>query len=858
VPPAILPGTRFGRYEIVALIGKGGMGEVFRARDTELLRDVALKILPSEYGESIDRLRRFEHEARAMGQVSHPNVVSIYDFGRADKTPYVVTELLEGETLHEILARGAPPVSVAVEYALQIVKALAAAHDKGVLHRDLKPANIFVTRDGHIKILDFGLAKLVHPEWERIPTDHQTMSLTAAGVVLGTVGYMSPEQLDGAPIDGRSDIFSFGAIFYEMLTGKRAFAGNSPASTAAAVLHDEPVDLALFRDKVPAALQPILRRCLAKKPAARFQSARDLLFGLEQLYSEQRSFSKFVGGRFRRGAIWSGLTIVLLVTLLFTSGNPNSHALSTPRAREPLRLTRITGDGSVLPTPGGPAGISTDGAYVAYIRRDANRASLWLRHVATGSEIPLVQHAFLDSVRIAPDRNFVYYTIEDDGLYRVPLLGGSARKIAEHLNPIISAVDFSRSGDIAFTRANAHESSVWIAHADGTAARKVVAKPAHELTFHFCAWSRDSKRLACMTEPVGLSIVDIATGALTERHQLPTTGYLWHHEWLDDDTVLGQNEGGLWKISLHSNRAERLTNDLSEYNDLTVASSANAVCAVQTNTNSTLWRVPLNNSSFAPAALVSGFNTRDGQRGISVLRDGRFLYTSVASGKSVDIWISDPDGGGRKRLTDDDSSNEVRPRASPDAQFFIYTKESSDANVRGLWRADLNGENSRRLTDKAVGPALSPDARWIYFVRNNEGVFRMPSDGGQTARISDRQCGYVSVSPDGEELIGSCFTASGLRTVVWRVDGTGHERVFDVKGPVQWSPDGKAFAYTKGNIFLQPLDGGPPQQLTSFTDRDEGREFTWSPDGKYLYVPRWQSSSDIVLLKPLYEQDMRR
>jgi serine/threonine protein kinase len=279
-------GTKLGPYEILAPLGAGGMGEVYRARDPRLGREVAIKVLPAGCSSDAERLRRFEQEARATAALNHPNILALFDIGRQDDFPYIVSELLEGETLRVRLAAGPLPARKAIEYALQIVRGLAAAHDHGIFHRDLKPENIFVARDGHVKILDFGLAKLVLPEpstlagFSAAPT---LDSATGRGVLLGTIGYMSPEQCRGAAIDARSDLFSFGTVLYEMLSGKRAFSGNTTADTISAILREEPPDLAITGRDVPPMLNRIVHHCLEKDPAARFQSARDIAFALESL-----------------------------------------------------------------------------------------------------------------------------------------------------------------------------------------------------------------------------------------------------------------------------------------------------------------------------------------------------------------------------------------------------------------------------------------------------------------------------------------------------------------------------------------------------------------------------------------------
>src|SRR5438105_4408992 len=274
---------QLGPYKIISLIGAGGMGEVYRAHDTRLLRDVALKILQESFTADPDRLRRFEQEARAIAALNHPNIVSVFDVGVADSVHYIVTELIEGETLRQRIPAQGMPTRKAVELAVQLANGLAAAHDQGIAHRDLKPENILITKDGRLKILDFGLAKLRRSHAQTETVDGMTGAETNAGMVLGTVGYMSPEQVRGEPADQLSDIFSYGSILYEMISGQRAFKKSTGAETMTAILHEEPQELSSRIGVIAPALERIVRHCMEKQPKQRFQSARDIAFDLESV-----------------------------------------------------------------------------------------------------------------------------------------------------------------------------------------------------------------------------------------------------------------------------------------------------------------------------------------------------------------------------------------------------------------------------------------------------------------------------------------------------------------------------------------------------------------------------------------------
>ncbi|MGA9416263.1 MAG: serine/threonine-protein kinase, partial [Terriglobales bacterium] len=290
---ALASGSKLGPYEIQSPLGAGGMGEVYRAKDARLGRDVALKILPESLAREIDRLRRFEQEARAVAALNHPNILAIHDIGQHEGLPFLVSELLDGESLRATLDRGALPQRKAIEYGVQIAHGLAAAHEKGIIHRDLKPGNIFVTKDGRIKILDFGLAKLAQKAGAEPEEMTLTSAHTAAGVVMGTASYMAPEQVRGEAVDARTDIFAFGAVLYEMLSGQRAFRRDTAAETMTAVLKDDPPDLSTQQSDstrpVSPALERIVRRCLEKNPEQRFQSARDLSFALSALSGTEAS-----------------------------------------------------------------------------------------------------------------------------------------------------------------------------------------------------------------------------------------------------------------------------------------------------------------------------------------------------------------------------------------------------------------------------------------------------------------------------------------------------------------------------------------------------------------------------------------
>jgi serine/threonine protein kinase len=425
---ALTSGTKVGPYEILAPAGAGGMGEVYRARDARLNRDVAIKVLPAAFTCDPERLRRFQQEAQAVAALNHPNILAIHDFGEHDGSPYIVTEFLEGETLRQRLGPGPLAVRKASEFAEQIARGLAAAHDKGIVHRDLKPENIFVTRDGRVKILDFGLAKLTRPEGT-VSSDAATLaSQTEPGVVLGTVGYMSPEQVKGQNADRRSDLFNFGAILYEMLSGKRAFQKATSAETMTAILNEEPPALSPVTPTISLGLQRIVQRCLEKDPEQRFQSASDLAFALGPI-SESSSSSTVPIEAARRWAWWPWLRVVAEVGLL-------GIALT-------ISLTRHTSEGpgtqlqaAILPPPGDgywasitqPAAISPDGKFLAVIAMRNGHTQLWLRRLDATEMQSIAGSESAANPFWSPDSRYIAFFVPGK-LKKVDISGGTVSDI---------------------------------------------------------------------------------------------------------------------------------------------------------------------------------------------------------------------------------------------------------------------------------------------------------------------------------------------------------------------------------------------------------------------------------------------
>ena len=432
---ALTSGTKLGPYEILAPLGAGGMGQVYRARDARLNREVAIKVLPAAFARDPERLRRFQQEAQAVAVLNHPNILAVHDFGEHEGSPYLVTELLEGETLRERLRSGALPVRKATAYSEQVARGLAAAHEKGIVHRDLKPENIFVTRDGRVKILDFGLAKLTHPEDEVLSDAATLASQTEPGVVMGTVGYMSPEQVKGQSAVHRSDLFSFGAILYEMLSGKRAFQGDTAVETMSAILKQDPPELTEANRSVPPALERVVLHCMEKNPEERFQSARDVAFNLANLSESSGSSAAVRATKVPRR--WSGVFPVLagLLLLLLIA----DHWL-WPRHQPAVPVFhRLTYELGTVNS----ARLSPDGHTVVYSAAwEGQPAQIY----STRAEFPQPQAIGVRGSKVAAisTNNEIAFLVRKTGvdepgsdlagtLARVPLSGGSPREVLDQV-----------------------------------------------------------------------------------------------------------------------------------------------------------------------------------------------------------------------------------------------------------------------------------------------------------------------------------------------------------------------------------------------------------------------------------------
>ena len=594
-------GAKLDGYEVVGLLGAGGMGEVYRARDPALKREVAIKVLPSFVSQDPDRLHRFEQEAQAAAALNHPNILAVYQFGVFEGAPYLVSELLEGGTLRQLLQRGPLQVRKAIDYGIQIAHGLAAAHEQGIVHRDLKPENLFVTKDGRIKILDFGLAKLTQRQPDSGDSAPTQTKGTDPGVVMGTAGYMSPEQVRGKAVDHRTDIFAFGAILYEMLTGTRAFHRSTSAETMTAILNDDPPAISQLVQTIPPGLQRVVHRCLEKNPEQRFHSASDLAFALEALSDPSGAAEHVSLGSGSRGFGWAKWVIpsaaVLAAVLIGLYLRRSSSATGSGASPPSLDIRALTESGKAVRVAATP-----DGRYVAYVNSDAGKFELRLLQVATQRDVQVLPGSPLeiDNLHFSPDGNFIYFLrrLEPNGnslgVFRVATLGGPVTSLAADARR--HSVTASPDGKhIAYIAETPSESQITSIDPDGTN-RQVIAKRPLPQRFLFIEWSPSTDTLAAVVDNLGLVRVEFPAGSIRE-----VSGLGWSARgqpaWSPDGATIfaparptGQPTCQIWAFDARTGAHRPLTAGSTDYEESTLSATGTGDLVATTVSNATaIW-----------------------------------------------------------------------------------------------------------------------------------------------------------------------------------------------------------------------------------------------------------------------------
>ena len=877
-------GQMIGSYEVVSFISRGGMGEVYLAQDKRLGRKVALKLLPATFTTDDDRLRRFEQEARAASALNHPNIITIYEITKAAGSQVIATEFVEGETLRSRLVRSPLSLAETLNIAIQVADALSAAHKAGIIHRDIKPENIMLRPDGYVKVLDFGLAKLSEQASPVVAAEAPTLQVrTGSGIVIGTAGYMSPEQARGLSVDHRSDIFSLGAVIYEMLARRKPFEGETPSDTMAAILKTEPPALARIAKATPSELIRIVNKSLRKDREERYQVVKDLWLDLKALRQDlefQDKLDRSVGTEGDATAIMPGgeptatlsgpratssrsaisnisdsisleikrhkigAALTLLAALIIVgAGSFGIYRWLNKKEQVAhfwdIKLNRLTNSGNAI-----DATISPDGKYIVYVLSDRSRQSLYIRQVSTANDKEIVAPAPVGyfGITFSPDGNDLYYAIKanlDAGtLYRVPVLGGVPVKLMEGIDGPIS---FSPDGkQFVFIRGNypnQGESALVIANSDGSGERNLVVKKTPErlnqIFFAGPAWSPDGKMIASSvarfggrSRVLGFSVADGSERELSTE-SWPFAGRV---HWLPDMTgilvVAGESPIGamLWIISYPDGKLRRVTNDLNSYRSIALTEDGQKLVSVQSQGLVNLWVVPEGEASKAirlPTGNVSNFFSSTGSN-LSWTPDGRIVFVSNESGNAA-VWITNQDGTNRKQLTANTAAN-VSPVVTSDGRYVVFGLWQD--GKRNLWRMNLDGSNPIKLTPGPSDsfPTLTPDSRWVIYTAYEAPkptLWKVSIDGGTPVRITDHVVGTAAVSPDGKFI---AYTYPESR---------------DPFAPAN-------------RIEVIPIDGGPPTH--TFQISASGTVSTviqWASDSKSIFYSVNASNVSNIWSQPL-------
>lgn len=859
-------GTQLGEYTILAQIGAGGMGEVYSARDKRLNRDVAIKVLPPFVSADPDRLRRFDQEARAAAALNHPNILAVFQMGTYEGAPYLVSELLEGSTLRDQLRRGPMPLRRAIDCGVQIARGLAAAHEKGIAHRDLKPENLFVTRDGTVKILDFGLAKLTQSPLAADSNLPTFTSLTEPGVILGTVGYMSPEQVSGKAADHRVDIFAFGAVLYEMLTGRRAFQKNTSVETMNAILNEEPPGISEAGQKTPAALQRIVWRCLEKHPEQRFQSASDLAFALEALPdASEISPAPIRRSRSRRIWLWTAAALAAGILVWIIANR------AAPEFQNPLSNAQFTPLSNFRGGETNPA-ISADGKFVAFISDRSGTFDIWLIQSDGSSLANLTQgrigdaRAPLRAVGFSGDGSQVWSGgTPEKRLMLWPLIGGSPH---DFLDAHAAEVAWSPDGSQVVYHSWQPGDPTFVADRNGANQRQIVQNEPG-LHNHYPVWSTDGRWIYLVrgrpaTEEMDLWRISPNGQKLEQLTHLATD--VAYPTPINGRTLLfvahSQDGAGpwLWAIDIQSRKVYRVSSGVEEYTAVTATADGRRLAASIVNPRAGLWSIPIAQAvvkeqnvepfqlptarAWAPrfaAGTLFYLSSRDGADGLWRYRDSQAL----------EIWK-----GSEGALS-------APAAVSADGQSVAFPLRRSGKQQMQVMAAD--GTQLRPLTDAVDvrgAASWSPDGKWIVAAGSDAtgpGLFKLPVDAGPAVRIATGPFLDPVWSPRGD-LIVYCgtqvFTAAPLLAV--RPDGTPvNLPKIDVPREgerARFLPDGAGLVYMLGDtlagqdFWLLDLSTMRSRRLSQLSSPAVMRTFDVTPDGKRIIFDRLQENSEIVLI----------